>query len=380
MNKKFLYRDKAFLYAKQNRVSAYDYAALSRAAYDSIIQETSWFNDTLKNGKWKGMMSMKPRELPAFQVPDLPVISLQKSLASWDVVPEGYDIASYNQKAEKKLPQFIDGMQQKYFADIFLKDSIEISWNARTSANWIVLSHTSGKLLPIAGKSSQRIWIHIDPKKLGGSTNDKGFIEFSAGEKAISIAVEVFQPTIPYSTGYRNFECNGYVSINAANCSKFTGKDGSSWEQSTYWRSPGVMMEARVAALNAIRDTTNLLMDAAYTQYEFYSFSNDTPAVSVFTLPTHPLNKDFSMRYGVSIDGGPVQIVDFRTFGRSEEWKQNVLRNNAIRTIKFAPLGKGKHVLRIHLIDPYVVLDRILINFSNRQEAYGAIRPTIRYY
>ena len=35
------------------------------------------------------------------------------------------------------------------------------------------------------------------------------------------------------------------------------------------------------------------------------------------------------MRYAVSIDDGPLTIVDFKTFGRSEEWKQNVLRNRA---------------------------------------------------
>ena len=84
MNKKFLYRDKAFLYAKQNRISAHEYAEMSRAAYDSIVTETAWFNDQLKEGKWKGIMSMKPRYLPVFQTPDLPVVRLQKA-GSWEM-------------------------------------------------------------------------------------------------------------------------------------------------------------------------------------------------------------------------------------------------------------------------------------------------------
>ena len=63
MNKKFLYRDKSYFYAKQNRLSAYDYALWSKQAYDSIVKETEYYNNQLAGGKWKNMMSMKPRDL-----------------------------------------------------------------------------------------------------------------------------------------------------------------------------------------------------------------------------------------------------------------------------------------------------------------------------
>ena len=82
MNKKFLYRDKSFLYAKQNRASAGDYARLSKQAYDAIVAETNYYNNQLARGKWKGMMSMKPRNLPAYQEPVLPGISISNSSTS----------------------------------------------------------------------------------------------------------------------------------------------------------------------------------------------------------------------------------------------------------------------------------------------------------
>jgi len=69
MNKKFLYRDKSYLYAKQNRLSALDYATLSIAAYDSIITEANYFNNQLSGGKWKHMMSVHPKNLPVFLAP-----------------------------------------------------------------------------------------------------------------------------------------------------------------------------------------------------------------------------------------------------------------------------------------------------------------------
>ena len=80
----------------------------------------------------------------------------------------------------------------------------------------------------------------------------------------------------------------------------------------------------------------------AYLEYDFYTFSSAAPVINVFTLPTHPLNTNYSMRYAVSIDNAPLKVVDFRTYGRSEEWKQNVLRNQAERKIQMPFLQQRK--------------------------------------
>jgi hypothetical protein len=75
--------------------------------------------------------------------------------------------------------------------------------------------------------------------------------------------------------------------------------------------------------------------NSTYAVYRFNTLSAANATATVFSLPTHPLNNVQSMRYALSVDDGPLQIVDFRTFGRSEEWKQNVLRN---RSEKKSPL------------------------------------------
>ena len=75
------------------------------------------------------------------------------------------------------------------------------------------------------------------------------------------------------------------------------------------------------------------------------------------------------MRYAVSVDDGPLLLVDFRSFGRSEEWKQNVLRNRAERKIPIHFLEKGKHTLRIYCVDPGVLLDEILVNLGGLKKS-----------
>jgi hypothetical protein len=97
----------------------------------------------------------------------------------------------------------------------------------------------------------------------------------------------------------------------------------------------------------------------------------------VYTLPTHPLNKYTGMRYGLSIDNGPVQLIDFKTVGRSEEWKQNVLRNAAIKKAAFPSLKEGRHTLKVFAIDPGVVLDRMELRFGETPASYGVVPETV---
>ena len=114
----------------------------------------------------------------------------------------------------------------------------------------------------------------------------------------------------------------------------------------------------------------------SFVTYDFYTFTAATPEVTVFTLPTHPLNNKYSMRYAVSVDDGPLTIVDFKTAGRSEEWKRNVLSNRAERTIKLPFLNKGAHTLRIYCIDPGVMLDEIRIHVGGLVKAYSTLPET----
>ncbi len=49
-------------------------AANSMSAYRQIQQLTDYYNNTLSDGKWKGLMNMMPRDLPVFTPPSLPYL------------------------------------------------------------------------------------------------------------------------------------------------------------------------------------------------------------------------------------------------------------------------------------------------------------------
>ncbi|MCH5177607.1 MAG: glycosyl hydrolase 115 family protein [Prevotellaceae bacterium] len=86
----------------------------------------------------------------------------------------------------------------------------------------------------------------------------------------------------------------------------------------------------------------------------------DSVEVEVRLLPVHPLQGN-RLRFRVAVDGGDGVECDIATHGRSEEWKQNVLRNQAVRRVRL-PLRKTKnHRLIIRAIDPGIIVDEVLI-------------------
>lgn len=76
-------------------------------------------------------------------------------------------------------------------------------------------------------------------------------------------------------------------------------------------------------------------------------------------VPTHPLTSDHGVRVAVAFDDGNPVWVDFAAPEWSDEWKGNVLSNNAVREISLADVPAGNHTLRVYAADPGVILNRI---------------------
>ena len=77
-------------------------------------------------------------------------------------------------------------------------------------------------------------------------------------------------------------------------------------------------------------------------------------------LPVHPVSGT-SLRVEVSLDGSEPVLLDYATVGASEEWKLNVLCNQAIRRLTLPVATSDTHKLTIKALDEGVVLDEIRI-------------------
>ena len=102
--------------------------------------------------------------------------------------------------------------------------------------------------------------------------------------------------------------------------------------------------------------------------FSFGNLKTDSVEVDIRLLPNHPVHGD-KLRFTVSLDGAEPEVIAYETKGRSEEWKENVLRNQAIRKIVLPVTGKKSHQLVIKALDEGVILEQVMLYEVNRNSS-----------
>jgi len=375
INKKFLYRDKALLYSQENRLSAQDYKEKSHQAYQEIVEETNYYNDVLLDGKWKYMMDMAPRSLPVFEDPEINMEEIRKEDYAMGIRVEGQ-----NKFALPKLPTFNSWVKRKHYIDVFLSDHTvsdteSYDFKAIKSHEWISLSKREGKLSKEENDHG-RIWVDIAWQKLDPrEKTHEGKITIHTPQQSYEVFVLAENRPKP-TVSTKHVEHDRLVVIYATNFTSISdGNNEKSWEKIEDLGHTGSVMES--GPIHMISEVS-VGDDNPSLSYDFYTYNGSNQGqVIINALPNHPLTDLYSLRIGVSVDDGPIQLLDFKTEGRSEEWKQNVLSNKASKSMKMGELTSGKHTLKIHMIDPGVLLDFIYIDLGGLDEGVSVLDETI---
>ncbi|MCG9970023.1 glycosyl hydrolase 115 family protein [Christiangramia crocea] len=369
MNKKFLFRDLAIKYNQEKRLEAQNYKELSLQYYDSIVALTERYNEDIAEGKWQDMMDMQPRGLPVYLKPE---IKLNNSEVSDDEL--GISVEHSGKSKKSQLPIFYQGAKDSYFFDLFIKAAKSIDWQIGNKPDWLLLTKSQGSL--DSANPSERIKVSIDWEKWKESGAPR-YSELSINSsKTIRLTIEIHSYNINGNSKNTFIEKNGIVSIYAENYSDKRDSGEFGWEKMAGLSYSKNLMQSLPLNENPL-DTFQIAEKNPYLEYDIYTetLAEDAELI-VNALPTHPLTNNHSLRIGVQWDDNPVKIIDFKTYGRSEEWKQNVLRNLAKKNINVNIGKKGKHTLRIYMIDEGVAIDFIYLNLLDQSLPYSILPET----
>ena len=108
--------------------------------------------------------------------------------------------------------------------------------------------------------------------------------------------------------------------------------------------------------------------------FEFTAWETDSVEVEVRLLPNHPVEGE-RLRFTISLDGSATEAVSYETKGRSEEWKKNVLCNQAVRRMVLPVARKASHRLIFTALDEGVVLEPV--PYMIRQKLRPQYQPRI---
>lgn len=83
--------------------------------------------------------------------------------------------------------------------------------------------------------------------------------------------------------------------------------------------------------------------------------------ITVMCVPSFPLNKDYRLRYAVSIDGDEPRIIEASAEVGGKTWSENVLRGYTSIPVTYESHKKRNAKVRISLIDPGLAIEGIKV-------------------
>ena len=99
---------------------------------------------------------------------------------------------------------------------------------------------------------------------------------------------------------------------------------------------------------------------APYVEYNIYIQAGDKE-IEVRTLPTLHAYEGRDARYAVQLGDGEPEVFSIHANDFTAEWRWNVLRGYASRSIAIPNNCKGMQRLRIYLLDPGIALQEVLV-------------------
>ncbi|MGA2574573.1 MAG: glycosyl hydrolase 115 family protein [Bryobacteraceae bacterium] len=341
------------LYASQGRASANDYAACVRELFQADADLSAAYNHTLANGKWDHMMDQTHIGYTGWQEPRVNAMPAVTEIQPGEVAKMGVTPSSLQFDAFNRPSRYIE---------VFDQGRTPIDFSATASARWIVLSKVRGTV-----KKDERLQVSVDWGKAPAGAAE-GFVTISgAGADPVSVKVASFRPREVTRDTLRGFvEADGYVSMEAAHYTKKMDARAVHWEEiKDYGRTFSAMTILPCTAASATPP-----QDSPSLEYRMYLFDPGTVQVHTIIAPTLNFVPGRGLRFAVAFDDRPPQIVDALAQNSLKDWEESV--KDAVRTISttHSLSGSGYHTLKYWMVDPGIVLQKILVDLGGLKPSY----------
>jgi hypothetical protein len=355
------------LYANQGRASANDLAAQARALFQADADLSATYNHTLAHGKWDHMMDQTHIGYTYWQQPPVNAMPKVKEIeipaaAQLGVAVEGSALAWPGASGVASLPLFDAFNQQRQYIDVFNRGRESFAFTATTSVPWIGLSESKGTIEKV-----KRVWVSVDGSKVPAG-HASGTVKIAgSGAENVIVNVNVFRPQEITRESLDGFvESDGYVSIEAAHYDKKVDGPAARWEKiDDLGRTLSSMSVFPVTAESAM-PTQN----SPRLEYKLYLFDPGAAEVEAILAPTLNFVPGRGLRYAISFDDEVPQVIDALAQNTAKDWETSV--RDSVRKVKstHSLAGTGYHTLKFWMVDPGVVLQKLVVNLGGVKPSY----------
>ncbi len=345
------------LYARQGRTDANLHSARARELFAADRALAEQYHQ-LGSGKWNHMMSQIKFGYTYWQSPEMEAMPavhevLPRAGASLGAAIEGAEFGWPVYGARRPvLPELnvLHGAATRWI-ELFNRGDQPYEFKASASQPWVKLSSVSGRV----ADRTVRLEVGLDWAAVpaGRSTVTVTLDGGAAGRIAVDLPVHRPAEAV---TGF--VEADRHIAINALNFDRSVQAGDVTWQKlPDFGRTHG-----GVTAFPVTMPATQPGGGSPRLEYDLHTFSAGDVRVEVHLAPSLDFQSGEGLRYAISIDDEAPQIIKVGTWSPQSNWEAAVADSVRRVSSTHALASPGKHTLKFWLVDPGVVLERIVID------------------
>lgn len=364
------------LFAVQGRASTNTTADRVRALFRADEELSRVYNEELGRGRWRHFMDQTHLGYTYWQQPSrnaMPAVTeLQvPQAAEMGVAIEGSALAwpghDPNQPPARLTPVDSVARSARYI-EVFNRGREPFLFTASTEQPWLTVSPAAGKIV-----NDTRLAITIDWAAVPEGQREETILVRGANQE-VAVHLPIFRvPAKPAAALVGYVETEGIISIEAEHYDRAVNSEGIVWETlPDHGRTLSGVTPYPVIAASRI-----LSVASPRVEYDLILLDAKTAKVNLFFSPTLNFQPSRGMRCALSFDGDDAEILDL-TPNSLKEWEGSVMDSIRRLTTKPRSLPAGRHVLKFWMIDPAVVLQKIVIDLGGLRPSYLGPPETVR--
>lgn len=350
--------------AAQGRATANDWAEKARQLYQKDAHITDYYHTKLANGKWDHMMAQTHIGYTYWQQPEKNSMPEEKEINLQNLAEMGVSIEGSGEFiTEGTFPEILPELNvvsnQQVYIDLFNRGKLPFDFHISADQSWLKVEPTSGKV-----EKELRVWLSADWSKTPAGKHEVVLTIKQTGGKEVLMKVPVFNPELKAFTGF--VESNGFVSIDAEHFSRNIPASNVKWEVIPgLGRTLSGMKPFPVTAKPQVP-----VQGSACLEYDMYLFQAGKVDVSLYLSPTLNYFNDGGTELAVSFNNQAPVILNMNKNNKERIW-EGWVSNNINQVISEHHIDNpGKNTLKIWMVDPGVVLQKIVVRTGKEKPSY----------
>jgi hypothetical protein len=368
------------LYASQARTATNTTADRVRELFRADEALTRQYNE-LGRGRWRHFADQTHIGYTMWQQPLRNVMPAVAEIQ----VPAGGEIAVAVEGSRTAWPENVGGRapavpvidslsNQSRWIEVFDRGLGPVDFTVEPSESWLRVSERGGR---ITGAEARRIAVQVDWSAAPEGRSQPSVCLKDQGDTRVCVRVPVLKhpaSVVPEPGSF--LESNGVIAIEAVHYARAVTETGIEWRTLEGFGPT----EGGVTAFPVTAEPRTLSPTSPRLEYQLHTVSSGKAAIELTLAPTLAFVPGRGLRLAVSVDEETPQVVDLRVpvGDGQKEWERSVTEGVRKVTTTHQVERPGTHRVKVWMVDPAVVLERVVVSFGEVRPSYFGPPESVR--